>query len=71
MAAAAACLDIMTAVVAMVRTAIAAMAGRMARLPKTPMITVASGGPAIQATETMARVLTMSVGLAPECRRWA
>jgi hypothetical protein len=62
---------IMTTVVAMTRTAMAPMARRMARLPKAPMISVASGGPAIQATETMARVLTMSAGLAPECLRWA
>jgi hypothetical protein len=63
--------EIMTAAVAMVSTAIAPMARRMARLPKAPMISVASGGQAIQATETMARVLTMSAGVAPECRRWA
>jgi hypothetical protein len=44
---------IMTAVVAMPKTAMTAMAKRMARLPNAPMIKVASGGPAIQATETM------------------
>ena len=51
---------IMSTVVAMLRTATAAMASRMARLPNQPMMKVASGGPATQATETMARVLTMS-----------
>jgi hypothetical protein len=35
------------------------------------MIKVASGGPATQATETIARVLTMSAGRAPEWRRCA
>ena len=62
---------IMTAVVAMLRTATAAMASRMARLPNQPMMKVASGGPATQATDTIARVLTMSAGRAPEWRRWA
>src|SRR5215212_4006117 len=62
---------IMIAVVATLRTATAAMASKMARLPNQPMMKVASGGPATQATETIARVLTMSDGLAPEWRRWA
>ena len=53
---------IMMAVVAMMRTATAPIASRMARLPNPPMMRVASGGPAIQATETIARVLTMSAG---------
>src|SRR6478609_132801 len=57
---------IMIAVVVMLSTATAAMASRMARLPNQPMINVASGGPATHATDTMARVLTMSVGRAPE-----
>ena len=62
---------IMIAVVVMLRTATAAMASRMARLPYRPMMNVASGGPATQAADTIARVLTMSAARAPECRRWA
>jgi hypothetical protein len=62
---------IMRAVVAILRTATAARAGRMARLPRVPMIKVARGGPATHATETMARVFTMSAGRAPACLRWA
>ncbi|GAA2099564.1 hypothetical protein GCM10009841_13600 [Microlunatus panaciterrae] len=62
---------IMIAVVVMLSTATAAMASRMARLPNQPMMKVASGGPPTQATDTMARVLTISAGLAPEWRSWA
>ena len=65
------CWASIAAVVAILRTATAAIATRIAWLPNQPMIAVASGGPATQATETMARVFTMSDGLAPECRRWA
>ena len=61
--------EIMTAVVAMLRAATAAMASRMARLPNQPMMNVASGDPATQATDTMARVLTMSTARAPKWRR--
>jgi hypothetical protein len=57
------------AVVAMLSTAIAAIASSTARLPNTPMIKVARGGPATQATETIARVFTTSAGLAPEYLR--
>ena len=62
---------IMAAVVAMLSTATAAIANRTARLPNVPMIKVARGGPATQATETIARVFTTSDGLAPEYLRWA
>src|SRR6478609_5647310 len=62
---------IMRAVVATLRTATAAIASRMAWLPYQPMMKVASGGPATHATDTIARVLTMSAGRAPEWRRWA
>lgn len=62
---------IMMAVVAMLRMATAAMATRMARLPNQPMMKVARGGPATQATETTARVLTMSTGRAPAWRSCA
>lgn len=43
----------------------------MARLPKAPMMAVASVGPATQANEMIARVFTTSEGPAPECLRWA
>ena len=62
---------IMIAVVAMLKTETAAMASKMARLPNQPMMKVASGGPATQATDTTALVLTMSEGRAPEWRRRA
>ncbi len=55
----------------MLSTATAAMASRIAWSPNQPMINVASGGPATQATETIARVFTMSAVRAPEWRRWA
>jgi hypothetical protein len=58
------------AVVAMLSTATAAIANRTARLPNVPIMSVASGGPATQATETIARVFTTSDGLAPEYLRW-
>ena len=61
----------MIAVVAMLSSATAAMASRMARLPNQPTIRVASGGPATQATDTTARVFTMSTERAPAWRRWA
>ena len=54
------------AVVPMLSTAIAAMASRIAWSPNQPMMNVASGGPATQATETIARVFTMSAVRAPE-----
>ena len=59
------------AVVAMLSTATAAIASRIARLPNDPMMRVANGGPATQAKETIARVLTTSDGVAPEYLRWA
>jgi hypothetical protein len=55
----------------MLSTATTAIATRIARFPNQPMIKVASGGPATQATETIARVFTTSDALAPEWRRWA
>ena len=50
----------------MLSTATAAMASRIAWSPNQPMMNVASGGPATQATETIARVFTMSAVRAPE-----
>jgi hypothetical protein len=60
---------IIAAVVAMLSTATAAIASRTARLPNVPMMRVARGGPATQATDTIARVFTTSDGLAPEYLR--
>jgi len=61
----------MPAVVAMLRTATAAMAARIDRGPNPPISKVASGGPATQANDTSARVRTTSPGAAPVCFRCA
>src|SRR4029450_11221828 len=58
------------AVVAILSTATAAMASRTARSPNIPMMKVARGGPATQATDTIARVFTTSDGLAPGDLGW-
>ena len=50
----------------MFRAATAAIAHRIARLPNAPMMAVASGGPATQAKDMIARVLITSDGAAPE-----
>ena len=55
--------------VATLSTATAAIASRIARSPNAPMMSVASGGPATHANETIARVLITSDWLAPECLR--
>src|SRR6185436_2579301 len=59
------------AVVAVVRTATAARTARTARGPNPAITTVASGGPATHANETIARVRTTSEAAAPVCLRWA
>ena len=60
-----------SAVTAMFSRATAATAMMIAALPKVPMMSVASGGPATHATETSALVFTTLDGLTPECRRKA
>src|SRR5690625_525874 len=55
----------------MLSRAIIAIVPSTARSPKAPMMKVAIGGPATQATEKMARVLMIWPLVAPAWRRWA
>jgi hypothetical protein len=61
----------MIRVVTALRMATAPIAIRIAALPNHPITAVATGGPATQAKENTARVLTTSRGPAPVCRRCA
>ena len=59
---------IISAVVSTLRAPTTPITGRMAASPNAPMMNVASGGPATQANDTIARVFITSAISAPERR---